>query len=87
MREKILDLIRRVERDLKELKQYYRDPAHQPPSLSVYVHLRRDKEKATLLYSAVASSRGKLHRKSWTLEEQKAYVEERLPDLLELAAA
>jgi hypothetical protein len=87
MREEVLTMIRELEAELKALKKTYRDPTRQPPGPSTYQGIFLGKRKATLLYCAIAQSRGRIHCKGWTLEQQEKFVEERLSPILKAAMA
>jgi len=87
MREEVLKMIYELEAELKALKKTYRDPAQQPPCSSTYQGLFLAKRKATLLYCAIAQSRGHVHCQGWTLEDQEKFVNERLSPVLKTALA
>ena len=69
-----LPRIRKVEAELMELKALYRDPKEQPPSGRTLIGLSRAKLLATILYSATADYRGRVHKHGWTLEQQKEFL-------------
>ena len=87
MREQVLAMIRELEAELKALKKTYRDPAQQPPNHKTYQGLFLGKRKATLLYCAIAQSRGRVHCQGWTLGDQEKFLEERLSPVLKAAMA
>jgi len=85
MRDQLLPQMRVVEAELKELKKEFRDPEKQPPTNRRAIWLR--KQKATLIYTAIAHSRGRVHKHNGTLEDQQKYLDTELPKLLEATAA
>jgi len=80
---RVHSLIPQLETKLKELKKVYRDPTHQPPKSSTYRDIWRFKRQATILYSAIAASRGRVHRHGFSPEQQAADAE-KLIDVLKV---
>lgn len=83
MKETIKNMIKDLEKELTELKEEYRDSSHQPPRVSIYYEIARRKHNATVLYAAVAMSRGRVHRHDHTLETQEEFVDKFLGDLID----